>query len=63
MSERRLWIWIRIPLDALERAITALKARTIDLHFHKSHVEANADEKAAEDIKRALRQTHQDTDT
>lgn len=57
-----LWVWIRVPLSALERAITALKDRVGNSHFLKKREEAHSDDQAAEAIKRSLRETHDDSD-
>lgn len=59
-SEGDLWVWIRIRLSVLERAITALKDRVGVNHFLKKREEAHSDDAAAEDIKRSLRETHDD---
>lgn len=59
-SEGDLWVWIRIRLSVLERAITALKDRVGVNHFLKKREEAYSDDAAAEDIKRSLRETHDD---
>lgn len=55
-----LWVWVRIPLSALERAVTALKERVSVNHYLKKREEAHSDDVAAEDIKRSLRETHDD---
>lgn len=55
-----LWVWIRVPLSALERAITALKDRVALSHFLKKRDEAHSDDTAAEDIKKSLRENHDD---
>jgi hypothetical protein len=58
MKDDNLWVWIRIPLSVLERAITALKDRVGIHHFLKKREEAQSDDDAAESIKKALRETH-----
>jgi len=59
-TEPDLWVWIRVPLSALERAITALKERVSSRHFANDRDEANSDDQAAESIKRSLREDHDD---
>jgi hypothetical protein len=54
-----IWVWIRVPLSALERAITALKDRVSLSHYLNKREEAHSDDNAAESIKRSLREeTH-----
>lgn len=60
---REGWVWIRVPLQALERAITALKESVLRKHTMASRseserlrTEADADEAAAEALKKALRE-------
>jgi hypothetical protein len=60
VSNGELWVWIRVPLSALERAITALKERVSLMHHYKKRDEAHSDDIAAEDIKKSLRETHDD---
>jgi hypothetical protein len=55
-----LWVWIRVPLSALERAMDALKERVASRHWWGQRDEANSDSKAAKDIKDSLRITHED---
>lgn len=55
-----LWVWIRVPLSALERAIGALKERVSQSHYFDKREEANRDNVAAEDIKQSLRENHND---
>lgn len=57
-----LWVWVRIPLSALERAYTALKDRVGINHFLEKREEAHSDDAAAEAIKKTLRETHDDSD-
>jgi hypothetical protein len=59
-AKHDLWVWVRVPLSALERAITALKDRAIAGHMLKSRLDAAKDDAAAEDIKRSLRKDHDD---
>lgn len=61
MKEPELWVWIRVPLSALERAITALKDRVSQWHHLNKRDEAHSDDIAAEDIKKALREDHDDS--
>lgn len=60
MAERELWVWIRVPLSALERAITALKDHVRVNHLWGMRDEAHRDDKAAEAIKKSLREDHND---
>lgn len=60
MSRDDLWVWIRIPLSVLERAITALKRHVAHDHGEGKRDVANSDDAAAESIKRALRESHDD---
>lgn len=55
-----LWVWIRVPLSALERAISALQERVPFLHRLNKRDEANSDSRAVEDIKKSLREDHDD---
>lgn len=55
-----LWVWVRIPLSALERAISALKQRVTWFHEIKKRDEAHSDDVAAEAIKKSLREDHDD---
>lgn len=61
-----LWIWIRVPLRALDRAIDALKERVARGHVEASQIdddakakrrrtEADTDDTDAETLKRAVR--------
>lgn len=61
-----LWIWIRVPLDAVYRAIHALKDSVPRTHLEASktddperrarlRAQADQDEASAEELKRALR--------
>jgi hypothetical protein len=61
-----LWIWVRVPLRGLERAIDALKERVANLHTEASktpdpksqkalRAEADEDEAYAETLKQAIR--------
>jgi hypothetical protein len=59
---QEFWVWIRVPLSALERAITALKDRVGVNHFLEKREEAHSDDVAAEAIKKSLRETHDDSD-
>lgn len=60
MRESDLWVWIRVPLSALERAITALKDRVGINHFLDKRDEAHEDDTAAEAIKKSLKGNHDD---
>jgi hypothetical protein len=60
VSREDLWVWVRIPLSALERAITALKDRVTWNHNLGKREEAHSDDVAAEDIKKSLREDHDD---
>lgn len=62
MSERELWVWIRVPLSALERAVSALKASVSYLNLWGLRDEAHSNDAAAEDIKKSLRESHDDSD-
>lgn len=62
MSANDLWVWVRIPLSALERAITALKDRVQLHHANKKRDDAHADDIAAEAIKKSLREDHDDVE-
>jgi hypothetical protein len=55
-----LWVWIRVPLSALERAIVSLKERVAFNHFLGKRDDANSDDRAAESIKKSLREDHDD---
>jgi hypothetical protein len=62
---RELWVWIRVPLHALERAIASLKESVMSKHQSASRsgsermrAEADADEAAAEALKEASRKAH-----
>jgi hypothetical protein len=60
MRQDDLWVWIRVPLSALERAVTALKDRVRINNLFGMRDEAHSDDVAAEDIKKSLRETHDD---
>jgi hypothetical protein len=62
MQQNDLWVWIRVPLSALERAMDALKERVATRHWWKQRDEANSDSEAAKAIKEALRTTHEDNE-
>lgn len=55
-----LWVWVRIPLSALERAVSALQERLPILHWLNKRREAHADNEAINDIKKSLREGHDD---
>lgn len=50
-----LWVWIRVPLSALERAVAALKESVMRKHYYDQRQDADKDETAAEAIKKAVR--------
>lgn len=59
---RELWVWIRVPLHAIERAIASLKESVMRKHATGSRTdderirrEADLDEEAAEALKKAVR--------
>lgn len=52
---RDLWVWVRVPLSALDRAVNALKERVASMHYAKKRDEAQRDDEAAEAIKKSLR--------
>jgi hypothetical protein len=60
MKDSELWVWIRVPLSALERAVTALKDRVSFWHHVGKRDEAHSDDIAAEAIKKSLREDHDD---
>lgn len=51
-----LWVWVRVPVRALERAIAALKDAVVRKHRAGEHADADQDDRAAEAIKRSLRE-------
>lgn len=62
MGKKELWVWIRVPLSALERGVAALKDAVLRKHTSASRQEsarlrreADLDEEAAEALKKALR--------
>lgn len=59
-KSRELWVWIRVPLSALEQAISALQERIPMLHFLKRRDEAQRDNDAVNEIKKSLREGHDD---
>lgn len=60
MKDSEVWVWIRVPLSALERAITALKDHVSQWHHLGKRDEAHGDDIAAEAIKKSLREDHGD---
>lgn len=61
-GKRNVWIWIRVPLNAIERAIASLKESVMHKHGAASRQdssrlrrEADLDEEAAENLKKAVR--------
>ena len=67
MPHRRLWVWIKVPLDALERAIVLLKDAAMRGHLGASRApnkkfgeqlrqKADADDQHAENLKQAIRE-------
>lgn len=51
-----IWVWIRVPLSALTRAIAALKDSVIRNHYVDQRTEADRDEAAAEALKKSMRE-------
>lgn len=58
VKQHDLWVWIRVPLSALERAIAALKDRVVFSNSINKRDEAHRDDSAAESIKKSLREDH-----
>ena len=63
----KIWIRLKVPIDALERAIEALKVRSMQRHYSAANAkdaatervlrgEGDADDQAAEEIKQAIRE-------
>jgi phosphoribosyl 1,2-cyclic phosphodiesterase len=48
------WVWLHVPLDAIVRAIRALKDRVIMSHISDNRDEAHVEDLAAESIKEAV---------
>jgi hypothetical protein len=62
-----MWVWIRVPLEAVERAISLLKEAAMRGHLgagksdnkkfsERLREKADADDRHAEDLKQAIRE-------
>lgn len=54
-EERNIWLWIRVPLRAIESAIGALKQRSAERHFRKERELADQDDADADELSKGLR--------
>ena len=54
-DERNIWLWVRVPLRAIESAVKALKDRAMVRHQQGLREQADEDETDAENLKKGLR--------
>lgn len=50
-----IWLWIRVPLRAIETAIAALKERAMLRHKQDLRAEADDDDEQAEQLRSSVR--------